>query len=77
MAGWEQIPIAAVTAISTALTSTTEDPPSGAGRVGSGVFHLKLPTKGKASSLGVDAFLDAFFHFCGYAMVINKISHPD
>lgn len=61
--GWEQIPIAAVKAVFTALTSTTEDPPSGAGRVVSGVFHLKLSAKGKASSLGVDALLDAFFSF--------------
>lgn len=71
--GWEQIPVTTATAISRALTSTTEDPPSGVGRVVSGVFNLKLPAKGKASSLGVDGCL---FSFLWYAVVINKISQP-
>lgn len=55
--GWRQIPGTTATIIPTALTSITEDPPSGVGRVVSGVFDLKLPAKGKASSLGVDGCL--------------------
>lgn len=54
--GWGQIPVTTATVIPTALTSITEDP-SGVGRVVSGVFDLKLPAKGKASSLGVGGCL--------------------
>lgn len=52
--GGDYICIARAEAIFTALTSTAKAPPPGIGRVASGGLNLKLLTKGRPPSLGVD-----------------------
>ena len=45
----EQIPLVTVTVVATALTRTTQDPPSKVGRLATGRLSLKLLAKDKAS----------------------------